>query len=91
MIVGDICLGVACEVVFDDQDILHDRFLFYTHCYLHSHVVYVYQVQWLCTKDGLHQGYLGFGLKNTALWTVADTQHHSLGHAWPPESLPEQA
>ena len=91
MIVGDIRLGVACEVVFDDQDIFHDRFLFYDHCYFHGHVVNVYQVQWLCTKDGLQWGYLGFGFKNMALWTVADTHHHSLGHAWPPEPLPEQA
>ena len=63
MIVGDIRLGVACEVVFDDQDIFHDRFLFYTHHYFHGHVVNVYQVQWLCTKDGLQGGYLGVWLR----------------------------
>ena len=91
MIVGDIRLGVACEVVFDDQDILHDRFLFYAHRYFYLHVVDVYQVQWLCTKDGLHRGYLGFGFENRALWTVVDTHHHSLGHACPPEPLSEQA
>ena len=40
--VGDIHLGVACEVVLDDQDILHDRLLFHTHHDLHGHVVDVY-------------------------------------------------
>ena len=91
MIVGDVRLGVACKVILDDQDILHNGFLFYAHCDFHGHVVDVYQVQRLCTEDGLHRRYLWFGFKNTALWTVADTHHHSLGHTWPPESLSKQA
>ena len=51
----------------------------------------MHQPQWFITKDGLHQGYLGLSLKNTALLTVADAHHHSLGHAWPPEPFPEEA
>ena len=36
-------------------------------------------------------GYLGLGLKYAAFLTVADAQHHPLGHAWPPESFSGEA
>ena len=58
VIVGDIRLSIACEMVLDDQDILDDQFLLDAHCHLHGHVVDVYQIQWLSTEDGLHRGYL---------------------------------
>ena len=73
------------------QDIFHNWVFFHAHGHLHGHVIDVHQIQWFSTKDGLHRGYLGLSLENTALLTVADTHHHSLGHAWPPESFPEEA
>ena len=51
----------------------------------------MHQIQRFSTKDGLHWGYLGLFLENTTFLTVVDAHHHSLGHAWPPESLPEEA
>ena len=51
----------------------------------------MYQIQWLGTEDEFHGGYLGPGLKYAAFLTVADTQHHPLGHARPPESFSEEA
>ena len=91
MVVGDIHLSIACEIILNDQDVLDDWFLLDTHRHLHGHVVDVYQIQWLSTKDGLHGGYLWLGLEYTALLTVADAQHHPLGHTQPPESLSEEA
>ena len=41
VVVGDVCLGIACEVVFDDQDVLDNRFLFHAHGYLHRDIVNV--------------------------------------------------
>ena len=87
MVVGDIHLSITCEMILDDHDILEDRFPRDTHHHLNGHVVDVYQIQWLGTKDGLHGGYLWLGLKYTTLLTVADAQHHPLGHTRPPESL----
>ena len=75
VVVGNICLGIACEVVLDDQDVLYDWFLLHTHSHLHGHIVDVYQIQWLSTEDGLHWGYLGLGLEYTAFLTVVDTHH----------------
>ena len=69
----------------------HDGSLLYAHPYFHGYIVDVYQVQWLCTQDGLQQEYLWFGFEKMALWTVVDAHHHSLGHTWPPESLSKQA
>ena len=89
MVVGNIHLGIACKMVLDDQGILHDGFLFHAHCHFHGHVVDVYQIQQLSTEDGLHGGYLGLGFEHMAFLTVADTHHHPLGHAWPPESFSE--
>ena len=91
MVVGDIRLSIACEMVFDDQDILDDQFLLDTHHNLHGHIVNVYQIQWLSTEDGLHGGYLWLGLEYTAFLTVVDAQHHPLGYTQPPESLSEEA
>ena len=91
VIVGDIRLGIACKMVLDHQNILDDRFFLNAHSYLHGHIVDVYQIQGLGTEDGLHGGYLGFGLKYAALLAVADTQHHPLGHVQPPESFSEEA
>ena len=80
-----------CKVILNDQDIFYDQFFFHAHGHLHGHIIDVHQVKWFSTKDGLHRGYLGLSLKNTALLTVADTHHHSLCHAWPPETFPEEA
>ena len=91
MIVSNIRLGIVCEVVLDYQDVLHNWFFFHAHSHFHGHIVDVYQILWLSTEDGLHQRYLGLGLEYIAFLTVADTHHHSLGHAWPPESFHEQA
>ena len=91
MVVRDVRLGIACKVVLNNQDSFHDGFLIYAHRDFHGHIVDVYQVQQLCTEDGLQQRYLWFGFEDTALWTVADTHHHPLGHTWPPESLSKQA
>ena len=78
-------------MVLNDQDVLDDWFLLDTHRHLHGDVVDVYQIKWLSTEDGLHGGYLGLGLKYVAFLTVANAQHHPLGHTWPPESLSEEA
>ena len=91
MVVGDIRLSIACQMILSDQDVLDDRFLLDAHCHLHGHIVDVYQIQWVGTKDGLHGGYLWLGLEYTALLTVVDAQHHPLGHTQTPESLSEEA
>ena len=91
VVVGDVCLGVAREVIFHDQDIFYDGLFFHAHSNFHRHVVDVYQIQRLRTEDGLQRGYLWFGFEDLALWTASDAHHHSLGHAGPPESLPKQA
>ena len=91
MIVGDICLGIACKMVLDHQNILDDWFFLNAHGYLHGHIVDVYQNQWFGTEDGFHGGYLGLGLKYAAFLAVADAQHHPLGHAQPLESFSEEA
>ena len=91
VVVGDVHLGIACKMVLDHQDILHDRFFLNAHGNLHEHIVDVCQIQGLGTEDGLHGGYLGLGLKYAALLAVADAQHHPLGYARPPESFSEEA
>ena len=91
MVVGNIGLSITCKVIFNDQDIFYDQFLFHAYGHLHGHVIDVHQVQWFSTKDGLHQRYLGLSLENTAFLTLADAHHHSLGHAWPPEPFSEEA
>ena len=91
VVVGDVCLGIACEVVFDDQDILHYRFLLHTDGQLHRDVVDVNQIQQLSAQDRLHRGYLRLFFKDAALRAVTHTHHHPLGLAWLPEPFPEQA
>ena len=44
MVIGDICLGKACEVILDDQNVLHDRLLCHTHHYLHGDVADMNQI-----------------------------------------------
>ena len=91
VIVGDVCLGVTCKVVFDNQHVLHDQLFFNAYCDLHRHVSSVYQVERFCTNNWFHGQYLGLSLKDTALFAVADVHHHSLGNAWPPKPFSKQA
>ena len=44
MVIGDIRLGKACEVILDDQNVLHDRLLCHAHRYLHGDVVDMNQI-----------------------------------------------
>ena len=39
VVIGDTRLGKACEVILDDQNVLHDSLLCHTHRYLHGDVV----------------------------------------------------
>ena len=44
MVIGDICLGKACEVILGDQNVLHNRLLCHTHHYLHGDIVNMNQI-----------------------------------------------
>ena len=89
--VGDVCLCVAHEVIFHNQDVFHDGLLFDAHGNFHRDVVDVYQIQGFRTENGLQWGYLWFGFEDLALQAASDAHHHSLGHAGPPEPLSKQA
>ena len=91
VVVCEVCLSVVCEMVLNDQHILHDWLLLNTHSYFHGHIINVHQVKRFCANDGLHRGYLRLGLEDAALFTIMDTHLHPLGHAQPPESLSQQA
>ena len=88
MVLSDICLHVACEVIFDNQDIFHHWLFLNAYCHLHAHIVNMHQVEWLGADDQPHGQELWFHFEDMALGTVTDIHHHSVGHVGPPESLP---
>ena len=59
MVVGNIRLGIVCKMVLDDQDILHDGFLFHTHGHFHGHIVNMYQIHGSVQRMGSIGGIWG--------------------------------